>query len=196
MLPGEAVMKKVSFWILLCLLCVTACQTQLQPSPLPPTVVVESKGMKLSSPAFDNGKKIPDQYACQNDQIGKSPELLIKNVPTGTLSMAMIVEDPDAPMGTFYHWVIYNIPSGLSDLPEGMQLMDHVAGIGTQGKNSFGTLGYGGPCPPFGQTHHYYFHLYALNLGLSLPGGLDAVQLKAQIHGHILAQADWMGTYK
>ena len=81
-------------------------------------------------------------------------------------------------------------------MPEGMPVISHVAGIGTQGKNSFGGLGYGGPCPPFGQTHRYIFHLYALDQGLSSPDGMDAGQLKEKINGHILAQADWMGTYK
>jgi Raf kinase inhibitor-like YbhB/YbcL family protein len=196
MLAGEDVMKK-GIIMILWLFCLTACQNQPQPSILIPTVAANgNEGMGLSSPGFENGQRIPDKYACENDQPGKSPEFLIKNVPSGTQSMALIVEDPDAPLGVFYHWVIYNIPPGLSDLPEGMPLMSHVAGIGTQGKNSFGSLGYGGPCPPFGQTHHYYFHIFALDLGLSSPEGLDASQLKTMIQGHILAQADWMGTYK
>jgi hypothetical protein len=92
--------------------------------------------------------------------------------------------------------VIYNIPPGLSDMPEGMPLDPHVIGIGTQGQNGFGSTGYGGPCPPLGQSHHYIFRLYALDLGLSLPDGLTAAQLKENINGHILGQADWMGMYK
>jgi len=188
-------MKKAILLFLL-LSCLSACQTLVQSTSMPPTTAASSLGMKLSSPGFENGKKIPDQYACQNDQTGKSPELAIENVPAGAQSLALIVEDPDAPLGVFYHWIIYNIPPALSDIPEGMPVISHVAGIGTQGKNSFGTLGYGGPCPPFGQTHRYYFHLYALDLGLSTPEGLDEVQLKTKIQGHILAQADWMGTYK
>ena len=188
-------MKKVLFSFL-CLIGLTACQVQVQATTLPPTAAPDSKGMKLSSPGFDYGKKIPDQYACQNGQAGKSPELLIEHVPAQAVSLAVMVEDIDAPMGIFYHWVIYNIPPALTDVPEGMPVRPHVVGIGTQGTNSFAALGYGGPCPPFAQTHRYYFHLYATDLALNLTDGMDANQLKARLQGHILAQADWMGTYK
>jgi Raf kinase inhibitor-like YbhB/YbcL family protein len=185
--------KGTHLWILL-VFCISACQQQ--PTPVQPTTAAESHGMALSSPAFQSGQKIPDIYTCANSQIGKSPELLWTNVPAGAQSLALIAEDPDAPMGIFYHWVVYNIPPALTELPEGMPAISHVVGIGTQGINGFSTLGYGGPCPPFGQTHRYYFHLYALDLGLSLPEGLDSLQLKTKMMGHVLAQADWMGMYK
>ena len=186
-------MKKGMLFLLLLQLILSACS----PRPaIPPTPTADAHGMTVSAPAFAFGQRIPDPYACQNDQIGKSPELIWANSPVGTQSLALVVEDPDTPLGIFYHWVIYNIPPGLPDLPEGMPVTSHVVGIGTQGKNGFGALGYGGPCPPLGQTHRYYFHLYALDLGLSLPEGLDAPQLKTKIQGHILSQVDWMGTYK
>ena len=170
-----------------------------QPTPtatLQPTVTIGSHGLWLSSTAFNNGESIPTQYACRDDQPGVSPALTWGNLPSGTKSLSLIVEDPDAPFGIFTHWVVYNIPPEINELPQGMPVKNRVVGIGTQGKTSFGANGYGGPCPPFGQTHHYYLRLYALDLSTSLEAGLDAAQLRSKIESHILAQAEWMGIYK
>jgi Raf kinase inhibitor-like YbhB/YbcL family protein len=146
---------------------------------------------------FKNGESIPAVYTCQNsDQLGKSPTFSWGSLPAGTKSLSLIAEDPDAPLGTFTHWVVYNIPPSVDTLPEGMPVKVRIAGIATQGINSFGQNGYGGPCPPFNQTHRYFFRLYALDLGTSLEEGLDAGQLREKINGHMIGQTEWFGVYK
>ena len=151
----------------------------------------------ISVPGFANETDIPTEYTCQNiDQIGISPEVDWGNLPSGTKSLALIADDPDAPLGTFTHWVVYNIPSAVEGLPQGMPVKEHIVGIGTQGVNGFGQNGYGGPCPPFKMKHRYYFRLYALDLPTSLNDGLDADGLRKQIESHVLGQVEWMGTYR
>lgn len=148
----------------------------------------------ISSPAFDNGGMIPEKYTC--DGANLSPELRWTALPQNTQSLALVVEDPDAPMGTFIHWVIYNIAPNLNGLPSGVSEGPQVAGVGTQGVNSFRRVGYGGPCPPKGPAHRYYFKLYALDLAPNLESRLNADDLQRTIKGHILAQAEWMGRYQ
>jgi Raf kinase inhibitor-like YbhB/YbcL family protein len=155
------------------------------------------KDFWISTSNFKNGESIPAVYTCQNsNQIGKPPTFSWGSLPTGTKSLALIAEDPDAPLGVFTHWVVYNIPPEVDTLPEGMPVKVRIVGIATQGVNSFGQTGYGGPCPPFGQTHRYYFRLYALDTGTSLEEGLDSARLREKINGHILGQTEWMGVYK
>jgi Raf kinase inhibitor-like YbhB/YbcL family protein/uncharacterized protein (TIGR00297 family) len=148
----------------------------------------------LSSPAFEQGQSIPSRFTCEGQNA--SPALEWSGVPAGAKSLALIMDDPDAPMGTFVHWVIYNLPATLESLPEGVALDEQVNGIGTQGKNSAGRTGYTGPCPPPGKIHHYYFKVYALDQATSLAPGLGKVQLLSLIEGHILAQGQVMGTYE
>ncbi len=144
--------------------------------------------MKLSSPEFNEGEFIPKKYSCEGADI--SPPLNISGAPEDAKSLALIVDDPDAPSGTWVHWVVWNImPSwqiGEGSVPEG----------GMQGKNDFGKMNYGGPCPPSGPAHRYYFKLYALDTELELSPGATKEELLSAMEGHILAQAQIMGKYK
>ncbi len=148
----------------------------------------------LSSPAFTQGGLIPKQFTCDGANI--SPALNWSSLPPGALSLALITDDPDAPGGTFTHWVLYNIAPSLTGLPENVAKTPQVAGIGTHGHNNFGHASYGGPCPPRGAPHRYYFTLYALDLPPDLPPGLTANKLQSAMGGHILAQGQWMGKYQ
>lgn len=146
----------------------------------------------FSSPAFGHGQPIPAVYTCKGRDI--SPPLTWSDLPQGTKSLALIMDDPDAPMGTWVHWVIYNIPSTRTGLEEAIPSEERLADGSLQGKNSWRRIGYGGPCPPSG-THRYYFRLYALDSMLSLAPGATKEQLLQAMQGHILAQAEWMGTF-
>jgi len=147
----------------------------------------------LTSTTFTQGKPIPAVYTCTSRDI--SPPLAWGDPPEGTQSLALIMDDPDAPAGTWMHWVIYNIPAAARGLPENIP-PDATLGDGSlQGKNSWGRPGYGGPCPPSG-THRYFFKLYALDTMLNLPSGASKQQLLQAMESHILAQVELMGTYK
>jgi Raf kinase inhibitor-like YbhB/YbcL family protein len=148
----------------------------------------------LSSPAFTNDDWIPIKHTCDGTNL--SPVLHWGIVPNGTRSLALIVDDPDAPFGIFVHWVLYNMPSSLSELPEGVPQMASVREIGTQGTNGFQRVGYNGPCPPRGTAHRYFFKLYALDLEAKLPSDFTADRLMKMIRGHILAEAQIMGKYQ
>ena len=141
--------------------------------------------MKLVSPAFAHNTIIPKKYTCQGEDI--SPPLTISDIPEGTVSLALINDDPDAPMATWDHWLIWNIKP-VEEIKE-----DSVPG--TQGKNSWGRNDYGGPCPPSG-THRYFFKLYALNCELDLQQGATKAELEAAMEGHILERAELIGLYK
>ena len=142
--------------------------------------------MELRSEAFENGGMIPARYTCDGRDI--SPPLEISGVPDGTVSLALVMDDPDAPGGTFDHWLVWNIPPETARIEEGREPQ------GVQGRTDFGRLGYGGPCPPSG-THTYRFKLYALDCTLDLPEGARKAQLEAAMQGHILAQALLEGRY-
>ena len=147
--------------------------------------------MKLSSPSFIHEGMIPSPFTC--DGINKSPELVWGDVPAGTQSFALIVDDPDAPHGTWVHWVVYNIPAEITSFSEGIT---EFPKFGIQGSNSFnGQTDYGGPCPPSG-THRYYFKLYALDTILELSNGVSKEAVEAAIKGHILSEATLMGRYE
>ena len=143
--------------------------------------------LDLKSDAFLNGQSIPAKYSCIGKNI--SPALTWSNPPAGTQSFALIVDDPDAPAGTWVHWVLFNIPSTTTSLEESAD-MSAV----TVGKNSSGNMRYDGPCPPSG-THRYYFKLYALDSILDLSPGASKEQLLTAMKGHILAQGELMGTF-
>ena len=143
--------------------------------------------LDLKSDAFLNGQSIPAKYSCIGKNI--SPALTWSNPPAGTQSFALIVDDPDAPAGTWVHWVLFNIPSTTTSLEESAD-MSAVA----VGKNSSGNMRYDGPCPPSG-THRYYFKLYALDSILDLSSGASKEQLLTAMKGHILAQGELMGTF-
>jgi Raf kinase inhibitor-like YbhB/YbcL family protein len=146
----------------------------------------------LTSPAFQQGSPIPVAYSCRGRDV--SPALIWGEPPAGTKSLALIMDDPDAPMGTWVHWVIYNIPASARGLPEAVPAGPQLKDGSLQGKNSGGQNGYNGPCPPSG-THRYFFKLYALDTALTLSSGASKDQLLKAMQGHILAQAELMGTF-
>lgn len=143
--------------------------------------------IEFKSDAFASGQSIPVKYSCRGNNI--SPALSWSNAPAGTQSYALIVDDPDAPAGTWVHWVVYNIPSSTTGLQENAD-----TGNLSVGKNSSGNMRYDGPCPPSG-THRYFFKLYALDSSLNLSPGASKEQLLNSMKGHILAQGELMGTF-
>jgi Raf kinase inhibitor-like YbhB/YbcL family protein len=141
--------------------------------------------MKITSPDFSNNEMIPKKFTCDGEDV--SPGLVIEGVPARAKSLALVVDDPDAPMGTWVHWVVYDIPPlgriGQNGIP------------GKQGTNDFGKRKYGGPCPPSG-THRYFFKLFALDAMLDLQEGLSKKELEHSLQGHILEKAELVGLYK
>lgn len=148
---------------------------------------------EISSPAFANGEAIPVDFSCDGNDA--SPVLTWTEPPAGTQSFAIIMNDPDAPMGTWVHWVVYNIPASTRELEENMPAIPELSNGIMQGYTSAKTTGYHGPCPPSG-THRYFFELYALDTMLSLSAKADRKQLLAAMEGHILGNAELMGTFK
>jgi Raf kinase inhibitor-like YbhB/YbcL family protein len=143
--------------------------------------------LRLTSPAFTDNGDIPAKFSCQGEDV--NPELSISGVPEGAKSLVLIMDDPDAPMGTWDHWVVFNIPAGTGTVPE-----DSVPGGAVQGKNGWGNSEYGGPCPPSG-THRYVFKLYALDATLDLSRGASKQQVEGAMQGHILSQTTLTGKY-
>ena len=141
--------------------------------------------MEVRSPEFENGKIIPRKFTCEGDDF--NPKLIIDDIPAGTKSLALIVDDPDAPMGIWVHWVSFNIPV--------VSQIDEDSIPGKQGLNDFGRKEYGGPCPPSG-THRYFFRLYALDTVLNLNEGINKEALEEAMEGHILDKAELIGLYK
>lgn len=148
--------------------------------------------LSLASEAFQNGEAIPARYSCDGEDL--SPALAWRDAPSGVASYALIFDDPDAPMGTWVHWVLFNIPASVTALPEGYPDRPEAADGTRNGTNNWGRLGYGGPCPP-GGTHRYFFRLYALDGPLDLPPGASKQEVLDAMKGHILDQAELMGTY-
>jgi Raf kinase inhibitor-like YbhB/YbcL family protein len=144
----------------------------------------------LTVTAFADGSLIPAKFSCEGANV--SPELRWNEAPVNTKSFALIVDDPDAPAGTFTHWVLFDIPADRSSLAEG------TSAVGVTGKNDFGRAGYGGPCPPRGHgPHRYYFTLYALDTAsLKLKAGAGRREMEAALRSHILAQAKYLGRYE
>jgi hypothetical protein len=148
---------------------------------------------QMTTTAFSSGGTIPKNYTCDGPDL--SPPLTWKDPPAGTQSFALIADDPDAPSGTWVHWVIYNLPSTAKELPEGVQKAEKLPDGATQGRNDFRKIGYGGPCPPPGKPHRYFFKLYALDTKLSLKPGATKAEVESAIKGHTLAQTEIMGKY-
>ncbi len=149
-------------------------------------------GFRLFSSAFSEGGNIPDLHTCQGADVSPSLEWL--DPPAGTRSFALVVDDPDAPAGTWNHWLLYDIPPGIRNLAQGYK----PGTVGVSGKNDFGKLGYGGPCPPKGHgPHRYFFRLYALDVETSgLPAGSARRDLDRALKGHVLAEAEYMGRFE
>ena len=136
---------------------------------------------------------IPARYTCDGEDV--SPPLEWGDLPEGAASLALIVFDPDAPGGEFTHWLIYGIPAYVRSLPEGVPAEGVVPGLGVQGRNDFGEIGYGGPCPPPGPAHRYVFRLLALDADLNLPPGVDRGGLEEALRGHVLGVGELVGLY-
>jgi Raf kinase inhibitor-like YbhB/YbcL family protein len=148
---------------------------------------------QISSAAFSNGEAIPKKFTCDGPDV--SPQLSWKEAPAATQSFALITDDPDAPAGTWVHWVLYNLPANTRELPEGMEKQERLATGALQGRNDFRRIGYGGPCPPPGKPHRYYFKLFALDTKLDLKAGATKPDLEHAMKGHILGEAELVGRY-
>lgn len=145
--------------------------------------------LAMTSPAFANGETIPAEYTCDGEDV--SPQLDLVGLPAGTNAITVIVEDPDAPLGIWYHWVEYDIRA-----ESGTYTFDRDSPpIGTQGINSWRLEGYMGPCPPQGETHGYVFRVYALSQTIGLPAGVPAPEVIAGMEGHVIATIEIVGTY-
>lgn len=152
-----------------------------------PTLSPAQGDFRVSSPAFGEYGTIPKKYTCDGDNV--SPPLTISNIPANTTSLALVVDDPDAPVGTFIHWTVWNIAPTTKEITEGES--PHAS---QQGINSAGKTGYTGPCPP--SRHRYFFKLYALDTMIGLDGKANASDLEAAMHGHVIAQSRLIGVYQ
>lgn len=173
-----------------------ACQGQSRSteSAIPRTGEEVTMGFQISSPAFQSGEKIPVKYTCDGPDV--SPPLQWTPPPEGTKSLVLISDDPDAPAGTWVHWVLYGLSPETTSLPENVPKQKEVLGGARQGVNDFGRIGYGGPCPPRGAPHRYFFKLYAVDIPTDLEPGLTKRQILDAIKGHVLAETQLMGTYQ
>jgi len=149
--------------------------------------------LEIQSSSFTQGGSIPKPNTCDGED--KSPALAWSDPPPGTRSFALIMDDPDAPGGTFVHWVAYNLPADARHLPEHVPGNDELQSGGLQGANDFPKIGYGGPCPPRGKPHRYFFKLYALDTTLNLRAGARKKDLEKEMKSHILAEGTLMGRY-
>lgn len=174
--------------VLLAILC--GCQEQPPEEQAPVQTKVP---LQIESEAFEAEGTIPHRYTCDGEDL--SPPLSWSEPPPGTQSLALICVDPDAPAGTWDHWVLFNIPSGIRSLPEGISADPVVEGLGTHGTNGWQRLGYGGPCPPQGAAHRYVFKLYALDTSLDLDPGATRKDVEKVTTGHILAEGQLLGYY-
>jgi len=161
----------------------------------PPAIGATMKAsMQITSSAFGEGQPIPEKYTC--DARNLSPPLQWTGAPESTKSMVLIADDPDAPVGTWVHWVVYDIPAAVSAFPEDLPKSQFIPQGAKQGLNDFKHLGYGGPCPPPGKPHRYFFKLYALDAVLSLQPGSKKQEVERAMQKHVLAEARLIGTYK
>lgn len=147
----------------------------------------------LKSKGFEKGENIPVKYTCDGEDL--SPPLFWGAPPAGTKFTALVVDDPDAPMNVFTHWVLFNLPVSVRGLPEGVPRLDRLENGGIQGTNDFMEIGYRGPCPPPGKPHTYRFLLYALDAELNLRKGATKEEVMTTMEGHILAKAELSGKY-
>jgi len=184
--------RQVALWLTLLgliALLLVACGPE---APVAPKEV--EMALFVSSTAFQEGESIPAQYSCQGQDI--SPPLAWSEPPSGTRSFALIVYDPDAPVGVFTHWVLFNLPADSRELAEAIPTQPQLPSGALQGKNDFGKIGYRGPCPPRDSPHHYRFTLYALDQALDLKSGAIRKQVLEVMSGHVLAQGQLTGTYQ
>jgi len=149
---------------------------------------------QLTTTAFRDGSSIPKKFTCDGPDV--SPALSWGDPPAGTKSLAIICDDPDAPGGTWVHWVLYDLPADTRKLPEGIAKDHQLKNGGLQGRNDFGKIGYNGPCPPRGSEHRYFFKIYALDSKTGLKAGAAKSELERAMNKHVLAQAQFVGRYQ
>jgi len=181
--------NKCCLLIALALFCFGHGKDQSNPKPKKEG----GKVMEIKSTAFKEGGMIPVKYTCDSTDI--SPPLSWDSIPEGAKSLALICDDPDAPAGTWVHWVLYDLPPDVKELPENVPPQKELENGAKQGITDFRKIGYGGPCPP-GGTHRYFFKLYALDKKLKQEAGLTKAQLLKAMEGHVLAESKLMGKYK
>jgi Raf kinase inhibitor-like YbhB/YbcL family protein len=186
-------MKKLSFCFFLSICLIAGGAQTLQAKDQINTKTQGGKAMEIKSSSFKHEGMIPAKYTCDGQDI--SPPLSWSGAPEKTKSFALICDDPDAPVGLWVHWVLFDVPANINALPENVPRQEEIAGLGKNGKNTSRHWGYDGPCPP-GGTHRYYFKLYALDTIINLKAGLTKDELLAAMKGHILAEAQLMGRYK
>jgi Raf kinase inhibitor-like YbhB/YbcL family protein len=150
--------------------------------------------LALKSAAFAPGAEIPKKHSCEAADV--SPALEWSGPPARTVSFALIMDDPDAPAGTWVHWVLWNLPATAHELPEAVAKQDQLGDGTREGRNSSRKIGYNGPCPPPGKPHRYFFRLYALDEKLDLAAGASSSDLQEAMKGHVVGQAEYMGTYR
>jgi Raf kinase inhibitor-like YbhB/YbcL family protein len=175
------------------LLVLLGCKPASLPDPPTPRKETNMR-IQPSSSAFKEGQPIPSQFTCQGQDI--SPPLEWGDVPPQAKSLALIVDDPDAPAGTWVHWVLYDLPAITRNLPQAVPATETLEGRAKQGRNDFKKIGYGGPCPPPGKAHRYFFKLFALDTELGLKPGATKQDLLRAMTGHVLAEGQLMGTYQ
>jgi Raf kinase inhibitor-like YbhB/YbcL family protein len=169
----------------------------LSAASLSPSFPADNKttsGLQLTSAAFQHGGEIPRKYTCDGSDV--SPQLRWANAASGTKAFGLIVDDPDAPGGTWVHWVIYDLPGDTKELAEGIAKTETLPNGAKNGINDFRKIGYGGPCPPAGPAHRYYFKLYALDAPTNLKPRATKQQLLDAMKGHVLDEGELMGRYK
>jgi Raf kinase inhibitor-like YbhB/YbcL family protein len=189
-------MRRHSPTVLLLMFVLVGCANHPQPAAQQPVANKPGEDkteIKLTSAAFKEGQLIPRTYTCEGVNI--SPPLDWSGVPKSAKTLAIICDDPDAPSGTWVHWVLYNLPADNIGLVENLPATEKLAAGGFQGKNDFEKIGYGGPCPPSG-THRYFFKIYALDSELPLKAGATKAELLKTMEGHIVLQGQLMGTYR
>jgi Raf kinase inhibitor-like YbhB/YbcL family protein len=176
--------------------CVPARAAQAGAQPANPGEQQKGGSMAftVSSPSFQNGGEIPKKFTCTDADV--SPELQWSSAPSGTQSLALIADDPDAPAGTWTHWILFDLPAPTRSLPENVSKLDQLPNGGRQGRNDFRKIGYGGPCPPAGKPHRYLFKLYALDKKLDLKPGASRQEVEQAMQDHILGQAELMGKFQ
>ena len=185
-------MRPAAILTLAVLVLASGCRRPAQPDITPPKS--SPPGFVLQSAAFENGRTIPKAHTC--DGVDSAPPLTWTGVPARTKSLALICDDPDAVGGPWVHWVVYGIPPTEGGIEAGTPNTQRLKGGPEQGINSFQRLGYGGPCPPQGKFHHYYFRLYALDTEVVLPPRADRRQLDRAMEGHIVGSATLIGVYQ
>ena len=172
--------------------CLIACGGSLS-SPTPDALERGVAAMAITSPAFENGAPIPSQYSCEGDDV--SPPIELGTPPHQTRSLALIMDDPDAPGGTFVHWIAFNFDADRLELDEGLGKEGEKIEEGVHGVNSFGKQAYGGPCPPSGRAHTYRVTVYALDRKLELEAGSTVTAVASAMRGNVLGLGQLQGTY-